>query len=173
MTSWNPEIYCVNKIQRCLALQQVVTIYRMEQNPLNSRGKILNIESPGTFAPPCLVNTAFYVQDLKFIKFASTERGRQWPATSRCPRTVQLRSQWSPKGRRTLVRSSGCRHVKWSCSEPQKTVCGSRDAPVPGTLFQTHPSITPPSLEAARIPKRLHPATIIWQVFLYSPSIWL
>ena len=90
----------------------------------------------------------------------SAERGRQRPVTSRCPRRVQLWSQWSPKERRTLARSSGGRHVNRCCSELQKTVCGSRDAPVLGTLPQTPPSITPPCLGAARIPKRLYPATI-------------
>jgi hypothetical protein len=60
---WNPEIYCVNKIQWSLALQQVATIYRVEQKPLNSRGNILNVESQVTIAPPCIVNMVFYIQD--------------------------------------------------------------------------------------------------------------
>ena len=55
--------------------------------------------------------------------------------------------------------------MMWSCSELQKTVCGPRDTPVLGTLPQATPSISPPSLAAARITKLLYPATIIGQIF--------
>lgn len=111
-----------------------------------------------TSAPSCIVTTVLYR-----IKFTAAELGQQRPVTSRCPRTVQLPSQWSPKERRTLPRSSDGHPVRWRCSGRQNTVCGSRDAPVPGTVLQTPLSITPSSLRASRIPKRLHPARIIWQ----------